>query len=189
MRKLVERFRRSFDFVLIDTGPVLGSPDAMALAPLVDAVLVVVNSKQTTRSAALRARKQLELVDARVMGTVLYDPGDEADEDYYGNYEPYSFVRGEPSGNGEVHGTAISAPRAEPQRPPSTDTRRQPERYEAPRQAPPVQGTTSSPSPDVRPEIDLRSTPLARTPEGRSERSPTADVDQKMAVEHPREGV
>jgi capsular exopolysaccharide synthesis family protein len=178
MKKLLATFRANVDFVLIDTGPVLSAPDAMALAPLVDAVLVVVNAQQTTRSAAQRARKQLELVNARVIGTVLYDPADKAEEDYYDYY--YSFSSAEPSGNGKSHGNSASAPRVEPeQRPPATNARPQPERHETPRQAPRGLETPLASTPAAPLEIDLRQTQPATT----------AEVQKRTAVEHPREGV
>jgi capsular exopolysaccharide synthesis family protein len=99
MRKLLAEFRGGVDYVLIDTGPIIGAADAMALAPLVDAVLLVANGQQTTRSAATRTRKQLELVNARVLGTVLYDPAEESDYSYY----DYSYAEWEPSGNGSLY--------------------------------------------------------------------------------------
>jgi capsular exopolysaccharide synthesis family protein len=185
MKKLLATFRANVDFVLIDTGPVLSAPDAMVLAPLVDAVLVVANAQQTTRSAAQRARKQLELVNARVIGTVLYDPADQAEENYYDDY--YSFSSPEPSGNGKPHGNSASAPRVEPeQRPPATNAPPQPERHETARQAPwaretppassPAAPSSSSAAPS---EIDLR----------RTQPATQAEVQNRTAVEHPREGV
>ena len=112
MRKLLAEFRVSVDYVLIDTGPVLGAADAMALAPLVDGVLVVMNAQQTTRSAANRTRKQLELVNARVMGTVLYDASEAGGYGYYYyDYEPddgyhekrSAYTEKESSGNGSYY--------------------------------------------------------------------------------------
>ena len=180
MKRLLATFRATVDFVLIDTGPILGAADAMALAPLVDAVLVVANAKQTTRSAAQRARKQLELVNARVLGTVLYDPADEADESYYYNYEPYSFVGTEHSGNGNSNESPASGRRVEPpQQPSDTETRPQTERDEPPRQAAPVRETHRAPSPPAGQKIDLRPEHPATT----------AEFDRRGAVDHPREGV
>jgi capsular exopolysaccharide synthesis family protein len=119
MKQLLATYRKNVDVVLIDSGPVIGGPDAMTLAPLVDAVLLVMNAKQTTRSAAQRARKQLELVNARVIGTVLYDPADEAHDNYYYYSDPYSAPNGEQPGNGHsrtahLAGQAPAVPSSHP---------------------------------------------------------------------------
>ena len=71
MRRLLEAQRKSFDFVILDCPPALAAADALALAPLVDAVLVVADRGSTNRSAAARLREQLEQAGGKVLGAVL----------------------------------------------------------------------------------------------------------------------
>jgi Mrp family chromosome partitioning ATPase len=71
MRRLLEAQRASFDYIILDCPPALAAADALALAPLVDAVLVVADSGSTNRSAVARLREQLEQVGGRVLGAVL----------------------------------------------------------------------------------------------------------------------
>jgi capsular exopolysaccharide synthesis family protein len=71
MRRLLEAQRKSFDFIILDCPPALAAADALALAPLVDAVLVVADSGSTNRHAVVRLREQLEQVGGRVLGAVL----------------------------------------------------------------------------------------------------------------------
>jgi capsular exopolysaccharide synthesis family protein len=71
MRRLLEAQRESFDFIILDCPPALAAADALALAPLVDAVLVVADRGSTNRSAVARLREQLEQVGGRVLGAVL----------------------------------------------------------------------------------------------------------------------
>jgi succinoglycan biosynthesis transport protein ExoP len=59
------------DFVLVDGPPVLPFTDAVILARLVDAVIMVVNANATTRDSASRAIELLAQVNAPLIGSVL----------------------------------------------------------------------------------------------------------------------
>jgi polysaccharide biosynthesis transport protein len=91
MRVLLKELANSFDLVILDTPPVLATADAGILASLADGVLLVVRAGQTDRVAAKRAHQQLVNVGARVVGTVLNDPGGEVSQ--YGDYYyPYDYA-------------------------------------------------------------------------------------------------
>jgi Mrp family chromosome partitioning ATPase len=91
MRVLLRDLAENFDLVILDTPPVLATADAGILASLADGVLLVVRAGQTDRAAAKRAHQQLVNVGARVVGTVLNDPGGEVSQ--YGNYYyPYDYA-------------------------------------------------------------------------------------------------
>jgi Mrp family chromosome partitioning ATPase/uncharacterized protein involved in exopolysaccharide biosynthesis len=91
MRVLLKELAKSFDLVILDTPPVLATADAGILAALADGVLLVVRAGQTDRVAAKRAHHQLVNVGARVVGTVLNDPGGEVSQ--YGDYYyPYDYA-------------------------------------------------------------------------------------------------
>lgn len=76
MGQVLSGLREVADYVILDTAPILLVADAMALAPLVDGVLLVADSDRTSRTAAAHAREQLEQVGATVVGAVLnnFDP-------------------------------------------------------------------------------------------------------------------
>jgi Mrp family chromosome partitioning ATPase len=91
MRVLLQELAKSFDLVVLDTPPVLATADAGILGSLADGVLLVVRAGQTDRIAAKRAHQQLVNVGARVVGTVLNDPGGEVSQ--YGDYYyPYDYA-------------------------------------------------------------------------------------------------
>jgi polysaccharide biosynthesis transport protein len=91
MRVLLQELAKSFDLVILDTPPVLATADAGILASLADGVLLVVRAGQTDRVAAKRAHQQLVNVGARIVGTVLNDPGGEVSQ--YGDYYyPYDYA-------------------------------------------------------------------------------------------------
>jgi tyrosine-protein kinase Etk/Wzc len=89
MRVLLQELREQYDIIVLDTPPVLATADAGIVASLTDGVLLVVRAGTTDRNAAQRACQQLAQVGARVVGTVLNDPGGEVakEGDYYYPYD------------------------------------------------------------------------------------------------------
>jgi succinoglycan biosynthesis transport protein ExoP len=89
MRVLLGELQEQFDIIVLDTPPVLATADASIVASLTDGVLLVVRAGTTDRNAAQRAYQQLANVGARVVGTVLNDPGGEVakEGDYYYPYD------------------------------------------------------------------------------------------------------
>jgi Mrp family chromosome partitioning ATPase len=71
MKEFLKEQRDQFDFVILDCAPALVVADSLALAPLVDAVLVVADAKQTRRAAVSQLREQLEHVGGKMVGAVL----------------------------------------------------------------------------------------------------------------------
>jgi succinoglycan biosynthesis transport protein ExoP len=63
--------RARFDLVVIDTPPLLDYPDALHVAKCVDGVLLVVSPRDASRREQQEARRLLDRVDARILGTVL----------------------------------------------------------------------------------------------------------------------
>lgn len=70
MRELVRQGRESFDIVLIDTGPVLGSLEASIAAAETDATVVIV-SRGDQKSLVNRSLDQLRSVRAQIAGLVF----------------------------------------------------------------------------------------------------------------------
>ncbi|MDZ5696490.1 polysaccharide biosynthesis tyrosine autokinase [Chelativorans sp. M5D2P16] len=71
MRLLIDRLRVTYDFVVIDCAPALVTEDANWMAPLVDAVLLVVRFGRTTEQELTSAVQRLHLNRAPLLGTVL----------------------------------------------------------------------------------------------------------------------
>jgi capsular polysaccharide biosynthesis protein len=68
---LLDELKMTSDFVVLAAPPVLVSPDAQSLAPLVDGVLLVVVLRRTATRAALESLSRLRRVQARVLGVVV----------------------------------------------------------------------------------------------------------------------
>ncbi|MBL7154363.1 MAG: polysaccharide biosynthesis tyrosine autokinase [Phycisphaerae bacterium] len=71
MAELLSEQRNSYDYIVIDSPPVLLISDARVLAKRVDATVVVLNAAATRRGAASRTIRELRDVDANVVGCVL----------------------------------------------------------------------------------------------------------------------
>ena len=88
MKELLSTWREEFDFVVIDSPPLLSVTDGVMLSRSADAVLLVVRSEQTTRQSLLRARDLLRRAQASLVGVLVNDV-DVNSPDYYQNYGYY----------------------------------------------------------------------------------------------------
>jgi receptor protein-tyrosine kinase len=71
LRTILERLRPRFDYIVIDAAPLLLYPDTALLAPLADAVLLVVAADSTPVQQCVTARREIERAKAYVAGTVV----------------------------------------------------------------------------------------------------------------------
>ena len=85
-----------YDFVILDTAPVMAADDVTSLAPHVDGVVFVVRAEHTSARVARAALDLLYLRHVRVLGLV-FNAVRPATADYYGyyKYKDYGEVRGE----------------------------------------------------------------------------------------------
>jgi capsular exopolysaccharide synthesis family protein len=89
MRELIAGLSDSYDFVLVDSPPILPVADGLTLSRVVDSVVLVVRSRTTERDLAQESRRRLLRVNARILGVVLNDldiSADERDNVMYGGY-------------------------------------------------------------------------------------------------------
>lgn len=68
---LIQRLEDMYDFVIVDTPPVLAAADAGAAAAAVDGVILLVDTARTDTSTLLKVRSDLDRAGANVLGTVL----------------------------------------------------------------------------------------------------------------------
>ena len=71
MQELVEILKKEYQYILIDTPPVLAVADATALANLVEGVIYVIRSGRTHRDITLAGKQRLVDVGAKIIGGVL----------------------------------------------------------------------------------------------------------------------
>ncbi len=71
MLQLINLLKKNFDFVLIDTPPLLAGPDTTLLSSIADGVIMVIDTGRTTFSESKRAKAILEKSGANVLGMVM----------------------------------------------------------------------------------------------------------------------
>ena len=68
---LIQEARGRFDYVLVDSPPVLAVADASVVAARVDGVILTIRLRRDSRPLAMQASKMLDAVRAQVLGVVV----------------------------------------------------------------------------------------------------------------------
>ena len=89
MRRLVEEARELFDWVIIDTPPLMLLPDANLLASMADGALLVVRAESTPYPMVKRAMEAIGR--ARILGVIL-NSATVGPHGGYGGYSDYYYV-------------------------------------------------------------------------------------------------
>ncbi|MGD0431979.1 MAG: Wzz/FepE/Etk N-terminal domain-containing protein [Acetobacteraceae bacterium] len=89
MRNLVEALSRSFELVLLDGGPVLGTSDTRHLCRLADRTVMVIRWRDTRCAAAMLGLRQLADAGASFAGAILTM----VDPKHYQKYAPVGTYR------------------------------------------------------------------------------------------------
>jgi len=98
MGKLLALLREKFDRVIIDTPPLIAVTDATVLAARADGVILVIKAGHTGRTIVRRGKKQLEDVQARIIGAVLNQVDVRKSAYYYSQYYAYSYYGADEGG-------------------------------------------------------------------------------------------
>jgi polysaccharide biosynthesis transport protein len=70
-RDLIQGLYSLYNFIIIDTPPILGIADPLIVSQYTDGVIMVVRSGKTPKETAKEARRLLEGVNAKILGVVL----------------------------------------------------------------------------------------------------------------------
>ena len=86
MENLIKELKINFDYIIIDTPPILPVSDTLLLASKADATLIVVKARKTKEKIVKESYERLIEAKANVIGTVLNESDKSLDNKYYGNY-------------------------------------------------------------------------------------------------------
>lgn len=89
MRLLLDQARLKYDYIILDTPPVLPVTDARTLGTMADVTFFVYRAGKTARRALIRAKDELELAGIKVRGIILNHATPEVtltDQYYYQYY-------------------------------------------------------------------------------------------------------
>jgi len=94
--ELLQRLHAEFEYVLMDSPPILSVADSRILATFVDAVILVTRAYETPYEAVRRARSLLYGAGARILGVTLNNvsPHREGYGGKYGYYQQYGYGYG-----------------------------------------------------------------------------------------------
>ena len=92
MKKLLERAKEQYDYVIIDSPPVDLVADAVALSAFCDGVLFVVRANHSERGAVIYGMEQLQYAGANIMGFVFNGVTSKTTRGY-GKYRYRSYAR------------------------------------------------------------------------------------------------
>jgi capsular exopolysaccharide synthesis family protein len=101
MKEVLKELRQTFDFILIDSPPVMAISDAAILSVVVDGVLLVLHGQKTSTAYAQKAVERLDMVRARLLGVILN--GVNLANPHYSFYRSYATYYELPNGNGSAN--------------------------------------------------------------------------------------
>ncbi|MDZ4132547.1 MAG: CpsD/CapB family tyrosine-protein kinase [Dethiobacteria bacterium] len=88
MQKALKEFMHRYDYVILDSPPMLQIADASILSRLADATLMVIGYGETTKEEAIKMHQQLHMAKANVIGVVINGiPPHQNPYGYYGYYQ------------------------------------------------------------------------------------------------------
>lgn len=104
-KELLDVVREQYDFVIVDTPPVLAVTDPSVVAPRVDGVVLVMRLTKAARTNSRHATETLEELGAKILGVVVngLTRGSAGAYGGYGNYR-YGYGRGYRYGYGYSYG-------------------------------------------------------------------------------------
>ena len=85
MMEFVEELKKHYDYVILDSPPVIPVTDAQLLASYVDGCLLVVSFGEVEKEAAMKAHDLLNKVNAHIIGVIL-NKFEVREKGYYGYY-------------------------------------------------------------------------------------------------------
>ena len=92
MREMVDKIKNEYDYILIDTPPILQMTDVIGLADIIAGVTVVLSYGNTTYQEVQEVQKKLELGNCNLMGFILNNITRGAGNSYsYSKYGRYKY--------------------------------------------------------------------------------------------------
>ncbi len=71
MKDLLDALYSIYDFVVIDSAPLLGMTDSLYLSSFVDGVVLVIRAGKTPQDALMETKRMLGKIDAKILGVVI----------------------------------------------------------------------------------------------------------------------
>lgn len=86
MRKLLDRLRKDYDYILLDLPPIGEVSDALVVSKQIDGLLLVVRQNYCSRNDFSAAIRQFAFADAKILGIVFNSVTENGKGKYYKSY-------------------------------------------------------------------------------------------------------
>ena len=93
MGRVMDELRENYDYVIVDSAPVMASSDSIILSALVDGVILVARAGDTSREMVSAAFRQIRRARANVIGLVLNQVRNDAQSHHNYYYSHYGYGR------------------------------------------------------------------------------------------------
>ena len=90
LKRYIESIKQHYDYILIDTPPIISMSDAAIAAKQCDGAILVIESEAVSRRDAMKAKEQLTKSGCKILGAVL-NKVDMKKEKYYSKYSSYFY--------------------------------------------------------------------------------------------------
>ncbi|MEW6571212.1 MAG: polysaccharide biosynthesis tyrosine autokinase [Nitrospirota bacterium] len=87
MQDFINILQESFQFIIVDSPPVMGLPDALYLSKIVDGTIIVVQAGVTPRKALTEVKNVFGAINSKILGVILN--GVKKSDFKYGSYNYY----------------------------------------------------------------------------------------------------
>lgn len=84
-KELIQKFRKTYDYVIIDTPPLGSVIDAAVVSKVVDGAVIVIEASKISYKMTQKVKAQLDKAGCEVLGAIL-NKMDFSQDKYYGNY-------------------------------------------------------------------------------------------------------
>lgn len=87
MKNFIEELKNTYDFIVLDTPPIVLVTDAQIIAQYTDGCLLVISSGEAERDTVIKAKGLLEKVSAKILGVVINKMDSKKKGYYHYQYE------------------------------------------------------------------------------------------------------
>ena len=91
MKNLINELKQRYDYIIIDTPPILLISDALALVPNTDGTALVCRHQVSYVSDIARAINTLKFAKTNLLGVIVNDYKAEKSGKFYGGYKKYYY--------------------------------------------------------------------------------------------------
>ncbi|WP_347132398.1 polysaccharide biosynthesis tyrosine autokinase [Staphylococcus hominis] len=82
-KKIFEHLQKKYDFILIDTPPIVSVTDAQVFLQYVPNCVLIIDAQKNNRSEVKKAKQLVEQADGHVIGAILNKTAQEKSSNYY----------------------------------------------------------------------------------------------------------